>query len=101
MKDEVCLKPESEFCSLVSKRWRLELTDVSLAADAPAHWIDSPPATLSVQKPKPDAIVAFCGMDDKTASKPAVLGATPNDNDKIRIVIKRIAFVWALGGPRR
>jgi hypothetical protein len=89
MKDEVCLKPQA----LGSLQSRLKgsgawnVTDVSLAADAPAHWIDSPLATLSVQKPKPDAIVAFCGMDDKTVSKPVVLGAAPNDNDKIRIVI--------------
>lgn len=89
MKDEVCLKPQA--LGILQSRLKGDgawnVTDVSLAADAPAHWIDSPPATLSVQKPKPDAIVAFCGMDDKTASKPAVLGATPNDNDKIRIVI--------------
>jgi hypothetical protein len=89
MKDEVCLKPQA--LGILQSRLKgngaWNVTDVSLAADAPAHWIDSPPATLSVQKPKPDAIVAFCGMDDKTASKPAVLGAAPNDNDKIRIVI--------------
>jgi len=89
MKDEVCLKPQA--LGILQSRLKASgawnVTDVSLAADAPAHWIDSPSATLSVQKPKPDAIVAFCGMDDKTASKPAVLGAASNDNDKIRIVI--------------
>jgi hypothetical protein len=89
MKDEVCLKPQA--LGILQSRLKgggaWNVTDVSLAADAPAHWIDSPLATLSIQKPKPDAIVAFCGMDDKTASKPAVLGAAPNDNDKIRIVI--------------
>ena len=89
MKDEVCLKPQA--LGILQSRLKgnnaWNVTDVSLAADSPAHWIDSPPATLSVQKPKPDAIVAFCGMDDKTASKPAVLGAASNDNDKIRIVI--------------
>jgi hypothetical protein len=89
MKDEVCLKPQA--LGILQSRLKgsgaWNVTDVSLAADAPAHWIDSPLATLSVQKPKPDAIVAFCGMDDKTASKPVVLGAAPNDNDKIRIVI--------------
>jgi hypothetical protein len=89
LKDEVCLKPQA--LGILQSRLKgngaWNVTDVSLAADAPAHWIDSPPATLSVQKPKPDAIVAFCGMDDKTASKPAVLGAASNDNDKIHIVI--------------
>jgi hypothetical protein len=89
MKDEVCLKPQA--LGILQSRLKgngaWNVTDVSLAADAPAHWIDSPSATLSVQKPKPEAIVAFCGMDDKSASKPAVLGAAPNDKDKIRIVI--------------
>ena len=67
MKDEVCLKPQA--LGILQSRLKgngaWNVTDVSLAADAPAHWIDSPPATLSVQKPKPDAIVAFCGMDDQ------------------------------------
>ena len=63
------------------------MTDISLADDAPAHWIDSPNPTLSVQKPTPDAIVAFCGMDEKTASRSIVLGVAPDDNDGIRVVI--------------
>lgn len=89
MKDEVCL--ERQVLGILQSRLKgngaWNVTEVSLAADAPAHWIDSPPATLSVQKPRPDAIVAFCGMDDKTARKPAVLGAAPDDNERIRIVI--------------
>jgi hypothetical protein len=64
-----------------------KVTDISLANDAPAHWINTPNPTLSVQKPTPDAIVAFCGMDDKTASKPIVLGIAPDDSDEIRVVI--------------
>jgi hypothetical protein len=89
MKDEVCLKPQvlGILQSRLKSNGAWNVIDMSLAADAPARWIDSLPATLSVQKPKPDAIVAFCGMDDKTASKPAVLGAAPDDNDGIRIVI--------------
>ena len=89
MKDEVCLKPPvlGILQSRLKSNGAWNVTDMSLAADAPAHWIDSQPATLSVQKPKPDAIVAFCGMDDKTARKPAVLGAAPDDNARIRIVI--------------
>ena len=60
---------------------------MALADDAPARWIDSASATLSVQKPKPDAIVSFCGMDDKTAGKPTVLGTAPDNNEGIRILI--------------
>ncbi len=89
MKDEICLKPQ--VLGILQSRFKgngaWSVTDISLADDAPAHWIESPSSTLSVQKPKPDAIVAFCGMDDKTASKPVVLGAAPDDNDGIRVVI--------------
>jgi hypothetical protein len=63
------------------------VTDISIDTEAPAHWIASPNPTLSVQKPTANAIVAFCGMDDKTASKPAVLDVAPDDDDDIRIVI--------------
>jgi hypothetical protein len=62
------------------------VTEISLADDAPGR-IDSPAATISVQKPKPDAVIAFCGMDEKTASKASVLGVAPDDNDGIRVVI--------------
>ena len=89
MKDEVCLKPQI-FSALQSRlkgggAWNV--VEITLADDAPAHWIDSPQPTLSVQKPKPDAIVAFCGVDEKTISRTTVLGVAPEDNDGIRIVI--------------
>lgn len=89
LKDDLCLKPPvlGALQSRLKSNGAWAVTDLSLADDAPARWIDSPAATLSVQKPKPDAIVAFCGMDDKTASKPTVLGTAPDDNDGIRIVI--------------
>jgi hypothetical protein len=89
LKDDLCLKPPllGALQSRLKSNGAWAVTDLSLADDAPTRWIDGPPATLSVQKPKPDAIVAFCGMDDKTASKPTVLGTAPDDNDGIRIVI--------------
>ena len=73
IKDDVCIKPPV----LNALRSRLR---------GGGSW-NSPNPTLSVQKPTANAIVAFCGMDDKTASKPAVLGVAPGDDDKIRIVI--------------
>jgi hypothetical protein len=89
MKDEVCLKPRvlAALQSRLKGGGTWKVTDIALADDAPAHWNDSPNATLSVQKPTPDAIVAFCGMDEKTASRPIVLGVAPDDNDGIRLVI--------------
>jgi Domain of unknown function (DUF4424) len=89
MKNEVCLKPRvlSALQSRLKGGGTWKVTDIALADDAPAHWIDGPNPTLSVQKPTPDAIVAFCGMDEKTASRSIVLGVAPDDNDGIRVVI--------------
>jgi hypothetical protein len=89
VKDELCLKPPvlSTLQSRLKGNGAWNVTDISLADDAPARWVDSPAATLSVQKPKPDAIVVFCGIDEKTAGKPTVLGTAPDENDGIRIVI--------------
>jgi hypothetical protein len=89
MKDEICLRPQalSALQSRLKGGGAWNVTDMALTADAPAHWIDTAQPTLSVQKPKPDAIVAFCGMDEKTASRPAVLGTAPDENDGIRVVI--------------
>jgi hypothetical protein len=88
-KDEICIKQQV----LATLEARLKaggawnVTDISLADDPPARWIASPPAKLSVQKPRPEAIVVFCGMDERSAGKPAVLGVAPDENNGIRIVI--------------
>ncbi len=89
MKDDLCLKPQvlGVLQSRLKNNGAWKVTDISLAAYAPAHWIDSPKPTLSVQKPAADAIVVFCGMDDKTASKPIVLGEAPDGSEEIRIVM--------------
>ena len=89
LSEELCLKPPTltALKSQLKTGGAWKVTDVSLADDAPASWVDSPNPTLAVQKPKPDAIVAFCGIDEKTAGKPTVLGTAPDDNDGIRIVI--------------
>lgn len=89
MKEEICLRPQvlSTLQSRLKGGGAWNVTDIALAADAPAHWIDSAPPTLSVQKPKPDAIVAFCGIDEKSANRPAVLGTAPDENSGIRVVI--------------
>jgi hypothetical protein len=89
MKDDLCLKPQA----LTALQTRLknggawQVTELSVAADAPNNWNDSPNPTLSVQKPEPGSIVAFCGIDDKSAGKPVVLGTAADDAQDIRIVI--------------
>jgi Domain of unknown function (DUF4424) len=91
MKDDVCFKPQvlSTLQSRLKANGVWKVTDISVSIEAPSSWIDSPQPTLSVQRPKSDAIVAFCGLDEKTAGKPTALGVAldDDDNDEIRIVI--------------
>jgi hypothetical protein len=89
MKDDLCLKPPA-FTALQTRlknggAW--QVTELSIASDAPNNWNDSPNPTLSVQKPEPGAIVAFCGIDDKSAGKPVVLGTAQDDSEDTRIAI--------------
>ncbi len=89
MKDDVCLPPQvlSTLQSRLKSGGVWKVTDLSLAVDGPAHWADDPAPSLSVQKPQGDAIVAFCGMDDKTANRATVLGVAPDNTSELRVVI--------------
>jgi hypothetical protein len=89
LKDDVCLQLQvlGTLQSRLKSGGIWKVTDITLSVDGPAHWVDDPAATLSVQKPQGDAIIAFCGMDDKTANRATVLGVTPDDTNEIRIVI--------------
>jgi hypothetical protein len=89
MKNEICLQPQvlATLQSRLKSGGAWKVTEISLAVDGPAHWIDNPAPSISVQKPQADAIVAFCGMDSKTANRPTVLGVTPDDTDEVRVVI--------------
>ena len=89
MQDGICLSSQAlnTLKALLKNNGSWKTTDMSLAAPAPAHWIDSPKFSITVRKPGPRAIVTFCGMDEKTAGKPIVLGNVADDNDNVRIVI--------------
>jgi hypothetical protein len=89
MGDDVCFKPPvlGALQSRLKSNGAWKVIDMTVSVSAPSQWLDSPNPTLSVQKPKPDAIVAFCGLDEKTAGKPMVLGSAPDDTEEIRILI--------------
>jgi Domain of unknown function (DUF4424) len=88
MKDDLCMKPEAvrALQSRLQANGAWKVSEIPIATDPPARRLDSPRPTLSVQKPKPDAIIAFCGMDEKTAGKPTVLGVVPEETYEMRIV---------------
>ena len=67
----------------------IEVDDITLANDGPARWLDNPAATVAVRRPKPNSVVAFCGMDAATASQPVVKGKMPGSADAagLRVLI--------------
>jgi hypothetical protein len=78
LKDEACLTPEllgAAQDKLKGAGGALAVTEIALVNEPPLRWFDSPAASVSVRKPRPDAIVAFCGMDAKTAGQAVVRGA--------------------------
>jgi hypothetical protein len=89
IKDDVCLQPQvlGTLQSRLKSGGVWKVSEIALAIDGPAHWVDDPAPTLSVQKPQSDAIVAFCGMDDKTANRATVLGVAPDNISELRVII--------------
>jgi hypothetical protein len=89
LKDDVCLQPQvlGALQSRLKSGGAWKVTEISLAVDGPAHWVDNPAPSLSVQKPQADAIVAFCGLDEKTANRGTALGVTPDNISQLRIVV--------------
>lgn len=92
LKDQVCLTPQvlaAAKALLKGKDDQLEVDDLTLANDGPARWLDNPPGTVSVTKPKPDAVVTFCGIDNATAGQAVVKGKLPGSADApgLRVLI--------------
>ena len=84
LKQQVCLTPAimaSAKGLLKAKGATMEVTDITLANDGPARWLDNPVATVAVRKPKPTSIVAFCGVDQASANQPVVKGKMPGSGD--------------------
>jgi hypothetical protein len=84
LKDEACLAPATIAAlqaKLKAPGSELAATEIALVNDPPANWIDSPTAVVSVTKPSRDAIVAFCGIDAKTADQPIVRGSEIGGGD--------------------
>jgi hypothetical protein len=80
-KDDLCLSAAKleALQSRLKSGGPWQITEFELDLAPPAHWLDSPPATISVKKPKPDSIVAFCGMDESSAHQAIVVGTAPSD----------------------
>ena len=104
MKVEACLKPQA----LAALQWRLkgsgawQVTEISVDASGPAHWIDNPNATLSVQKPKPNAIVRSAAWtksplagQPSSASRPTTATKFALSSSNLRQNERRTLAHWA------
>jgi hypothetical protein len=91
LKEDVCAtaKTLSALRGRLSSGGQWDVTQITIDTDAPNEWADAPKVEISVEKPRPDAIVAFCGASDKGGSAAVVSGAPPEDseNNEINIMI--------------
>ena len=92
LKDQACLTPQilsAARAMLKAKGSVLDVTDLTLANDGPARWLDNPPASVAVTKPKPSSVIAFCGMNAATANQGVVKGTMPSSADAagLRVLI--------------
>ncbi len=92
LKDQVCLTPQvmnAAKALLKAKGSVANVSDITLANDGPARWLDNPGATVAVRKPQPSSVVAFCGLDAASAGKPVVTGKMPGSDQAagLRVLI--------------
>lgn len=92
LKDQVCLTPPVMAAAkalLKTKGSIAVVSDITLANDGPARWLDNPGATIAVSKPQPSSVVAFCGLDASSAGKPVVTGKMPGSDQTagVRVLI--------------
>lgn len=92
LKDQVCLTPPVMAAAkalLKAKGSVAVVSDITLANDGPARWLDNPVATVAVRKPEPNSVVAFCGLDPASAGKPVVTGKMPGSDQAagLRVLI--------------
>ena len=92
LKDQVCLTPQvmnAAKALLKAKGSVAIVSDITLANDGPARWLDNPGATVAVRKPQPGSVVAFCGLDAASAGKPVVTGKMPGSDQAagLRVLI--------------
>ena len=88
-KDDLCLSAATlaALQARLTGGGALETMEFAIDLAAPVRWLDSPAATIAVKKPNPDSVVAFCGMDESSASQPVVVGALPDDASDTEISV--------------
>jgi Domain of unknown function (DUF4424) len=64
------------------------VTEIVISIVNPTHWLPTPSPTITVQKPKPDTIVALCAINVKTyPSQVTAKVADDEDSEELRVVL--------------
>jgi hypothetical protein len=86
-KEDLCLSAATlgALLARLKSGGALQTTEFEVDLAAPARWLDNPALTIKVKKPRPDSIVSFCGMEEKSAGQPFVIGALPKDANEAKI----------------
>ncbi len=93
IKDEACLPPPviKALKSRVQGKnaASMPVTELAIANESPARWTPSPETSVAVSKPASDVTVAFCGMDQKSATANRVTGKAPDaeSNESFRVLL--------------
>lgn len=67
----------------------IPVTEITIGNESPSRWIDSPAASVTIEKPAPDVVVASCLTDVKSSSSTRMTGTAPDADtaDALRIVL--------------
>lgn len=91
LKDDYCVSAKvlGTLRSRLKSGGKWQITELALDTNGPSHWIETPAVSLAVRKPRQDAIVAFCGLNEKVPSADVATGTVPekNEDGEVRIMI--------------
>jgi hypothetical protein len=89
LKEDACLAEQvSKTLKAKVAKSPTPVTEIAISIVNPARWLPSPSPTISVQKPKPDTVVALCASNVKTYPS-QVTAKVPDDEDseELRILL--------------
>jgi hypothetical protein len=89
LKDDVCLaEPVVKTLKAKAAKSPVPVTDITISIINPTRWLPTPPPTITVQKPKPDTIVALCANSVKTyPSHVTAKVSDDEESEELRVVL--------------
>ncbi|HYA81447.1 MAG TPA: DUF4424 family protein [Methylocystis sp.] len=89
LKDDQCLSPRalSTLKARLKAGGSFEVMELAVDGDTPTNWIDGPKVNVTVQKPKPESVAAFCGMNEKAVTSNVATGSPPEEAETSELQI--------------